>query len=84
MPGSSPTETELQTVCMLQSSIGKMQGEDIESNVPAKRLHNALSSTRAFESLYLELTGTAITTYKNIGRARAANVLGMDLAHFYS
>ena len=27
MPGSSPTETELQTVCMLQSSIGKMQGE---------------------------------------------------------
>ena len=31
-----------------------------------------------------ELTGTAITTYKNIGRARAANVLGMDLAHFCS
>lgn len=84
MPGSSPTETELQTVCMLQSSIGKMQGEDIESNVPAKRLHNALSSTRAFESLYLELTRMAIATYKNIGRARAANVLGMDLAHFCS
>ena len=31
-----------------------------------------------------ELTGMAIATYKNIGRARAANVLGMDLAHFYS
>ena len=31
-----------------------------------------------------ELTWRAIGTYKNIGRARAANVLGMDLAHFYS
>ena len=31
-----------------------------------------------------ELTRMAIATYKNIGRARAANVLGMDLAHFCS
>lgn len=31
-----------------------------------------------------ELTEMAIVTYKNIGRARAANVLGMDLARFYS
>ena len=30
-----------------------------------------------------ELTDSAIKIFKNIGRARAAKVLGVDLAQFY-
>lgn len=85
MPDTAPSETELQTVCMLLSGIGKTQGdEELEPGSPAKRLQQALSSRHAFESLYLELTELAISIYKNIGRYRAAKVLGVDLAQFYS
>lgn len=83
MPGMTPSETELQTVCMLLASIGKTQGEDVEPNSPTKRLHEALSSRRVFELLYLDLTELAITIYNNIGRARAAKLLGVDLAQFH-
>ncbi|KAJ7394278.1 Trafficking protein particle complex subunit 10 [Desmophyllum pertusum] len=84
MPDMTP-DSSMQTICTsLSDGIGKTQGsEDLEPNSPSKRLQRALSSRLAFQSLYLELTDRAITIFKNIGRARAAKVLGVDLAQFF-
>lgn len=84
MPDMTQTESEQQIANTLISGIGKTQdNEDLEPGSPSERLKEALSYRDKFQSLYLELTDSAIKIFKNIGRARAAKVLGMDLAQFY-
>ena len=50
---------------------------------PAEKLKEALSSKSAFQKCYLELSESAISTYKHIGRLRSARMVGLDLANFY-
>ena len=50
---------------------------------PAEKLKEALSSKAAFQKCYLELSESAISTYKHIGRLRSARMVGLDLANFY-
>ena len=50
---------------------------------PAEKLKEALSSKTAFQKCYLELSESAISTYKHIGRLRSARMVGLDLANFY-
>lgn len=85
LPDTTPTETAQQITYTLLSGIAKTQADgDDQPASPSTRLQKALSSKSAFQALYLDLTEQAIEIFKNIGRARAAKVLGVDLAQFYS
>lgn len=84
LPDTTPTEIAQQITDTLLSGIAKTQTDgDLQPNSPSTRLQKALSSKNAFQALYLDLTERAIEVFKNIGRARAAKVLGVDLAQFY-
>jgi hypothetical protein len=74
---SEPTSDQLHFVVELSSGIRDKTG-------PVERLKEALSSKIAFQKYYLELSESAISTYKHIGRIRSARMVGLELAKFYS
>ena len=95
----SPSSEELHRVVELSSGIRdadeiddqqqQQQQQQMSKGVkhnrqnPSVKLKEALSSKKAFEKYYLELSELAISTFKHIGRIRSARFIGIDLARFY-
>lgn len=78
MPGCETTSQQLHTVVLLSAGIG-----DSPTNSAIYKLKQALSSKDVFKKQYLELSELAMGTYKHIGRARSAWLIGQDLSRFY-
>ena len=76
LPKCEPSSDQLHFVVELSSGIRDKTG-------PVERLKEALCSKSAFQKYYLELSESAISTYKHIGRIRSARMVGLELAKFY-
>ena len=85
LPNTQPTSQQLHCVVELSSGIRDklVPAGAGQSTNPVDRLKQALSSKSAYEKYYLELTESAISTYKHIGRIRSARMVGLELAKFY-
>ena len=87
LPSCEPSSQQLHFVVELSSGIrdsSPVVQAVANSNInPVDRLKEALSSKVAFQKYYLELSESAISTFKHIGRIRSARMVGIELAKFY-
>lgn len=72
----APTSEQLHAVVQLSAGMGDRPG-------PTDRLREALRSRDSFRQHYLELCELALGTYKHVGRARSARLVGRELAEFH-
>ena len=87
LPSCEPSSQQLHFVVELSSGIrdsSPAASVQAVANInPVDRLKEALSSKAAFQKYYLELSESAISTFKHIGRIRSARMVGIELAKFY-
>lgn len=92
LPNQSPTSEQIHQFLLLTAGLdtevdqGKASPRSVRKakRTAVEQLKEALSSNKAFQKLYLELSELAISTFKHVSRLRFARLVGYDLGDFYT